>query len=647
MCFRFFKIVILVAYLSIVNIHEILKKHWGYDSFRPFQEDIINAILEKRDTVALLPTGGGKSICFQIPALVQDGLCIVISPLIALMKDQVENLKKRGISSEFLNSRQMQNEQISIMDKCKNGSIKFLYIAPERLQSDTFTLRLEKLKISLIAIDEAHCISQWGYDFRPDYLKINELRHKRPEVPFIALTASATPEVLQDIQQHLEMKNANVFRASFTRENLSFVVRKTETKREQLLDILRKVSGSAIVYVRSRRDAQNLSEWLQKQQISASFYHAGLNFDERSERQNDWTQSCTRVIVSTNAFGMGVDKPDVRVVIHYEPAESLEAYYQEAGRAGRDGKKAFAVLLYETHDLERLESRKKDDNPTNAEIKNIYNQLLADAQIQLGSGANTSFELDLAIFSKKYNYTANKILSTLNILEYHKLLRYNDSIGEKPKVQITVSNQTLARFMSENPKSENVLKLLLRTTPGIFENALSINEDILSAKLNIGKSDFIKHLQFLQTHNVLRYEKRPEKPLVQLLHNRLPAEGLGLDFPFIEKRTKGNIERIENIKHYTQQNVQCRAVFIANYFGEKNTEDCGVCDVCIDNKKKAPVDFERYFAEIKIALNEPKNITEISATLKLSTAKTRELLDWCLASGSIKKNDNGFFESAQ
>ncbi|HEY0262036.1 MAG TPA: ATP-dependent DNA helicase RecQ, partial [Chitinophagales bacterium] len=519
--------------------------------FRPLQEEIISSVLARRDTVALLPTGGGKSICFQIPALAQDGLCIVISPLIALMKDQVESLKKRGISAEFLNSRQMLNEQISIMDKCENGSIKFLYIAPERLQSDTFALRVEKLKICLIAIDEAHCISQWGYDFRPDYLKINELRHKRPDVPFIALTASATNEVLQDIQQRLEMKNAHVFRASFSRENLAYVVRKTETKREQLLDIFRKVNGSGIVYVRSRKSAQTLAEWLQKQNISASFYHAGLNMDERNERQNDWMQNRTRIIVSTNAFGMGVDKPDVRVVAHYEPAESLEAYYQEAGRAGRDGQKSYAVLLYETQDLERLEARKKEDNPTNAEIKTIYNQLLSDEQIQFESGAGNSFEFDLAFFCKKHNFSATKVLNALNILEYNELLRLSDSFGEKPKVQISVSNQTLARFMSENPKSENVLKLLLRTTPGIFENALAINEDILSAKLNIAKSDFIKQLQFLQIHNVLRYEKRPEKPLIQLLQNRLPIESFTLDFSFIEKRTKSNVERLETIKHYT------------------------------------------------------------------------------------------------
>lgn len=627
------------------TVYEILKRYWGYDSFRPLQEEIVNSVLEGRDTVVLLPTGGGKSVCFQVPSLAQNGLCIVISPLVALMKDQVENLKKRGISAEFLNSRQTLNEQISIMDKCENGLIKFLYIAPERIQCDTFALRLEKLKIALIAVDEAHCISQWGYDFRPDYLKINELRHKRPDVPIIALTATATPDVLQDIQQRLEMKNSRVFRASFSRKNLSFVVRKTETKREQLLDILRKVSGSAIVYVRSRKDAQNLSEWLKKQAVSASYYHAGLHFDERNERQNDWTQNRIRVIVSTNAFGMGVDKPDVRTVIHYEPAESIEAYYQEAGRAGRDGKKSFAVLLYETHDLERLESRKKGDNPVSSEVKYIYNQLLADEQIHLESGAGISFEFDLGFFCKKSGFSANKVLNALNILQYHELLRYSDSIGEKPKVQITVNNETLYRFMSENPKLESVLKLLLRTTPGIFQNRLPINEDILATKLNIPKSDFIAQLQYLHKRNILYYEKRPEKPLIQLLQNRLPTDSIVLDFTFIEKRIKSNTERIENVKFYTQQTMQCRAAFIATYFGEKNTENCDLCDICIEKKKKEPLDFDRYFAEIKTVLNSPKTIVEISETIKLSVPKTRELLDWCVASGGVKRDEYGKYEN--
>lgn len=622
---------------------EILKKYWNYDTFRPLQEEIIASILAKQDTLALLPTGAGKSLCFQIPALAKEGFCVVISPLIALMKDQVENLRKRNISAAYLNSRQTLNEQIRIMDDCENGNIKFLYVSPERLRSDVFLLRLEKLKLNLIAVDEAHCISQWGYDFRPDYLKLGNIRELRPDVPIIALTASATESVLIDIASHLNLHDANIFKGSFLRPNLSFVVRNVEAKREQLLDILKKVSGSGIVYVRSRRDAQTLADWLQKQSISASFYHAGLNMDERNTRQDDWQQNKTRIMVSTNAFGMGVDKADVSLVIHYEPAESLEAYYQEAGRAGRNGKKAYAVLLYERNDLERLETRKKGDNPTPDEIKNIYERLLVDFNVPIHSGVGENLELDLGEFCKKHSYTANKVLNALNILEYHELLRYNDSVGEKPKVQISVSNQTLYRFMSENPKSENLLKLLLRTTPGIFESALVINEDILSVKLNISKTELINQLLFLQKTNIIRYEKRPEKPLISLLQNRLPIEHIALDVAFIEKRTKSNINRLENIKHYALQNTLCRSVFIANYFGEKNADKCGVCDVCLGQKNEQNFDYKHYFSALQEALTAPKNISQISQAIKLNATKTRELLEWCLSTGSVKKNGEGFY----
>lgn len=622
---------------------EILKKYWNYDTFRPLQEEIIASVLAKHDTLALLPTGAGKSLCFQIPALAKEGLCVVISPLIALMKDQVENLQKRKISAAYLNSRQTLNEQISIMDACENGSIKFLYVSPERLRSDVFLLRLEKLKLNLIAVDEAHCISQWGYDFRPDYLKIGNIRELRPDVPIIALTASATKSVLADIASNLNFHDTKIFKGSFLRPNLSFVTRHVEAKREQLLDILKKVSGSGIVYVRSRREAQTLAEWLERNTISTSFYHAGLTMDERNARQDDWQQNKTRVIVSTNAFGMGVDKADVRLVIHYEPAESLEAYYQEAGRAGRNGQKAYAVLLYERNDLERLEARKKEDNPTSDEIKNIYERLLVDFNVPIHSGIGENWELDLALFCKKNDFTANKVLNALSVLEYHELLRYSDSIGEKPKVQISVSNQTLYRFMSENPKSENLLKLLLRTTPGIFESALTINEDILAAKLNISKTDLINHLQFLQKTNIIRYEKRPEKPLVQLLQNRLPLEHIALDFTFIEKRIKGNTERLETIKHYTQQKTQCRSVFIANYFGETNATKCGICDVCLGQKNEQDFNYRHYFSVLQEVLSTPKSIAQISQAIKLGTARTRELLDWSLSTGSIQKDENGLY----
>jgi len=619
----------------------ILKKYWGYDSFRPLQGAIVQSVLDKKDTVVLLPTGGGKSLCFQVPALLMNGVCIVISPLIALMKDQVENLQKRGIKAAYINSEHSSTKQIEILDNCEFGGVKLLYIAPERIQSEAFQLRIRQLNISLIAIDEAHCISQWGYDFRPSYLKINTIREICPTVPIIALTASATNEVLKDIQVRLDLKTPAIFKGSFARPNLVYVNRETETKKEAILEIIKRVSGSGIVYVRNRKETQNLAFWLREQGISADHYHAGLSMSDRKTKQDAWTNNKTRIIVSTNAFGMGIDKPDVRTVIHFAPPDSIEAYYQEAGRGGRDGQKAFAVLLYEKHDIAQLEKKKQTDIPNSNDVKQIYDSLLGSHQIAINGGAGTQFEFDLSRFCKVNNLSFNKVISTLKILEYHELISYNESTIERPKVQIIVSNETLTRFMQNNKKVEPLVKLMLRTSPGIFEQPININEHLLGQKLQLSKADFDRQMSFLKNSSIIFYSKSDETPIIKLLKDRLAMDDMGLDADFIHKRGNAMIERIEAINNYVLQKTLCRSVVIASYFGEKFENVCGVCDVCLANKKSEKIDFDALYTQLTDLLQTPKKITEIADALKTSTLVANQLLEWGLSMNKIIKTEDG------
>lgn len=619
----------------------ILKKYWGYGSFRPLQGAIVQSVLDKKDTVVLLPTGGGKSLCFQVPALLMNGVCIVISPLIALMKDQVENLQKRGIKAAYINSEHSSTKQIEILDNCEFGGVKLLYIAPERIQSEAFQLRIRQLNISLIAIDEAHCISQWGYDFRPSYLKINTIREICPTVPIIALTASATNEVLKDIQVRLDLKTPAIFKGSFARPNLVYVNRETETKKEAILEIIKRVSGSGIVYVRNRKETQNLAFWLREQGISADHYHAGLSMSDRKTKQDAWTNNKTRIIVSTNAFGMGIDKPDVRTVIHFAPPDSIEAYYQEAGRGGRDGQKAFAVLLYEKHDIAQLEKKKQTDIPNSNDVKQIYDSLLGSHQIAINGGAGTQFEFDLSKFCKVNNLSFNKVISTLKILEYHELISYNESTIERPKVQIIVSNETLTRFMQNNKKVEPLVKLMLRTSPGIFEQPININEHLLGQKLQLSKADFDQQMSFLKNSSIIFYSKSDETPIIKLLKDRLAMDDMGLDADFIHKRGNAMIERIEAINNYVLQKTLCRSVVIASYFGEKFENVCGVCDVCLANKKSEKIDFDALYTQLTDLLQTPKKITEIADALKTSTFVANQLLEWGLSMNKIIKTEDG------
>jgi ATP-dependent DNA helicase RecQ len=637
-----------VAEKTITDLQpeEILVKYWGHQSFRPIQRDIIESVLAGTDTLALLPTGGGKSICFQLPALMRDGICVVISPLIALMKDQVENLNSREIGAAFLHGNLNLNEQISIMDNCEFGKTKFLYVSPERLQNETFIARIKEMKVCHIAVDEAHCVSQWGYDFRPAYLKIKQLRDVLPDVPIIALTASATPDILKDISLQLALDAPKTFSASFLRPNLSFVIRTTDDKRNEIIHILSKIKGSAIVYVRSRKQTVEIANWLRKTNVDADFYHAGLSYQERNQKQVNWTNANNKVMVCTNAFGMGIDKPNVRSVIHLQPPDSLEAYYQEAGRAGRDGKKAFAVLLFNGDDVEPLNAPKAEYFPTVAELKNFYDELIGNNKIAFHSGIGEKFEFNLVDYCKTHNLLPQKVSNMLNALEYHELLTYEESIFEKPRVKIAVSNITLSQYIQQHKKAEPLLKILIRTSPGIFEFPITINENIIAKKLAISLEKLIAQLNYLHDSEVIEYHKTNDRPTIFLLKDRLKKDELLLDAQFLQKRMDVVLDRAKYIKAYCTQNLQCRSQFIAAYFGEKNASLCGICDICLQQKKQQPIDFESLFPKLMTILQKPLNVRDIATELKMDVTKTNSLLEWAIAAQKIKINEEGNYTNA-
>jgi ATP-dependent DNA helicase RecQ len=497
----------------------ILKRYWNHDQFRPLQAEIVASVLKGHDTLALLPTGGGKSVCFQVPAIVLNGLCIVITPLIALMKDQVEQLKRKEIVAVAIHSGLSRKEIDILLDNCIYGPVKFLYVSPERLQTEIFIERVKKMNVALIAIDEAHCISQWGYDFRPPYLKIADLRDLKPEAPVIALTASATAIVQADIMDRLKFrKDYQQFHKSFARDNLSFVVRKTESKEKQLLNILGKVKGSAILYVRSRKATQDIAAWLIKRNISASFYHAGLDFEDRSKRQDEWIQNKTRVMVATNAFGMGIDKPDVRVVIHLDLPENLEAYYQEAGRAGRDGRRAYAVILFQESDLINLKQKTEQAHPEPETIRNIYQGLANYFQLAEGSAEGQSYDFDLNEFAERFHFHVSEAYSGLKKLEEEGFIQFNESYYNPSHLHLLLDKAKLYEFQIANARFDPVIKMLLRLYGGeMVSGFVKINESYVARALNLRTEEMISILKFLNDSNVVAYEPRKDKPQITFL----------------------------------------------------------------------------------------------------------------------------------
>jgi len=579
------------------------------------QEEIINSILEEKDTLALLPTGGGKSICFQVPAMQKEGVCIVVSPLIAVMKDQVQNLKRICVKAITLYSG-MRKEAIDIaLDNCVYGDVKFLYLSPERLSSDLFLARFKKMKVSFIAVDEAHCISQWGYDFRPAYLKIAELRSIKPELAVLALTATATKEVAVDIQKQLLFTKQNLLQKSFLRSNLSYSVLYESAKYTKLIDILNKVKGCGIVYVQNRRQTKEIAELLINNGHSASFYHAGLSNDQRDSRQQDWIADKTRIIVATNAFGMGIDKPNVRVVVHLTLPDSLEAYFQEAGRAGRDGKKAYAVLLYNEADKLKKERILRETMPSLDEITEVYEKLGNYFQLAIGSGKEKMFPFDISDFCGQNKLGVLKVYNALKFLEYDEYLLLSESVNLYSKVTVKCSRKVLEDFIDRQKKYKDLFKLLLRSYGGMFDGYTKIKEQYLANKMNLNIGEIKTALRYLEKQNLIIYNEQNNQPFIFFLEQRLETKDLLLNAKNIKNRIRIFEKKHQEMLAYAEKKDLCRSQKLLSYFGEDSSSLCGICDVCLG-----------------------RNNTEISMIeIEVITKKVKKvLLDKCVSLDALK-----------
>lgn len=630
------------------KIHEILKEYWGYDTFRPLQEDIINSVLTGNDAMVLLPTGGGKSLCFQVPALAMDGICIVISPLIALMKDQVENLKKRGVQAEAIFSGMHFNEIDRILDNCVYGKIKLLYISPERLRTELFIERLKKMKVSLLAIDESHCISQWGYDFRPAYLHIVKIKEYIADVPIIALTATATTRVKKDILEKLEMEEAAVFQKSFERENLSYSVLYEESKREKLIDILQKVKGTGIVYVRSRKKTEEVSKFLKENKISADFYHGGLKTEERNKKQNDWIENKVRIIVCTNAFGMGIDKPDVRIVVHLGLPESLEEYYQEAGRAGRDERKSYAVLLHQPKDNDELTYRFESSMPKLEIIKQVYHALGSHLQIAIGSGLGHNYDFDMQDFAGNYNLKPIHVFHSILFLENEGYIQMTDGFFISSQLMFKVDRHQLYNFQVKQENFNMLVKAILRNYEGVMEDFCRIDERVLAKVLARPYKEIIEQLKKLKEYKIVDYIPQTETPQITYLFPRLDRGNLKLDAERYLFRYQVKKKNIEAVIKYASGKSLCRSKKLLIYFDEKNAKPCGICDVCLGRNDKRIKVKELYKIETLVTGSLQKKsktvdqiITEFSSIRKEKIIETIRLL---MDEGSLKLDKNNVLQ---
>lgn len=598
--------------MAIIDIHKILKQYFGFSAFRAQQEEIIRAVLEGNDVLALLPTGGGKSICYQVPALAKEGICLVVSPLIALMKDQIDHLHRKNITAFSLHSGQSFYEVRQTFKAVANSNCKFFYVSPERLQTKLFKEWLPSLNINLIAVDEAHCISQWGYDFRPPYLKIAEIRSEFPKVPIIALTASATPDVQQDICEKLIFKNYNVFRQSFAKPNLSFSSFRLSSKYNKLKEILQKVPGSALVYCKNRKRTKDIAALLQSDNISASFYHAGLTAAERSQRQQDWINNQTRVMVCTNAFGMGIDKPDVRVVVHVDVPECLENYYQEAGRAGRDGKKAYAVLLYSDAEMKDMEKLSDQKFPLIYDIRKVYQSLCNYLQIPEGSGEGEYFDFDIKEFCLRWKLEVNMVMNVLKTLEQAGYLAFSETVFTSSKIEFITGKEYLHSFENEKPLLIPIIKCLLRTYEGIFTNIVSINENAIAKTMHQTVDDIKKQLQLLTHCSIINYQPQKDSPQVCFLYNRIAKEEITIDQQAYKKRKSLYEYRIRNMIRYAVNMKVCRSEMVRKYFGEKETEACGICDACLNKSKNISLtQIQEISEQIKNVLAKPMTLQQI------------------------------------
>lgn len=628
----------------MTDYRKILKQYWGYDNFRGIQEDIIRSIGEGRDTLGLMPTGGGKSITFQVPALAQEGLCLVITPLIALMKDQVRNLRERGIKATAIYSGMTREEIVIALENCIFGNYKFLYVSPERLDTEIFQIKLRSMHVSLITVDESHCISQWGYDFRPAYLKIADIRQLLPGVPVIALTATATPEVVSDIQQRLQFRQENVFRMSFERKNLAYVVRHTEDKESELLHILQHVNGSGIVYTRNRKKTKEISLFLNRNHITATFYHAGLNDETKDSRQKAWLKGEFRVMVATNAFGMGIDKPDVRVVIHADVPDSPEAYFQEAGRAGRDGMKAYAVLLFCARDKITLKQRVSDTFPEKSYIRKIYEDINFYYQMAMGDGRGCTFAFNIDEFCRNFKHFPVQTDSALKILTRAGYLEYTDEQDNASRIMFTITKEELYRIREQSEDTEKLLRILLRSYTGLFTDYAYISEDNLSTRSGLSKQQIYETLLSLSRQHILHYIPAKKTPYIIYTRERQETERVYLSKEVYEDRKESYVQRINAMIEYAESENRCRSRMLLRYFGEKNEHNCGQCDVCLQQHQSGlkSGEFEAISQQLQALLKEnPLSLQEIKDKIQVPENQLMKVVSY-LVSEEIIRQENGY-----
>lgn len=607
--------------------HEVLKTYWGYDLFRPLQEEIIQSVLTGNDTLALLPTGGGKSICFQVPAMCLEGICLVITPLVALMVDQVENLERIGISATAMHSGMGGRELDYAFSKCLEGKANFLYISPERLETRKFQEKLRQLNVTLIAVDEAHCISQWGYDFRPPYLRIAAIRNIFPQCNILALTATAVPKVVKDIQQKLEFKKHNVFTKSFVRNNLAYIVSREEDKLKKLLRICNGVQGCGIVYVRNRKLTREVADFLVSQGIKAGYYHAGLEPAIRNQRQHDWMNNKTRVIVATNAFGMGIDKPEVRFVVHLDMPENLEAYYQEAGRAGRDGKKSYAILLFNEHDIVNTKRNVELAWPDPDVVRLVYQAIGNFLQLPVGAGKDKSFDFEIDKFCSNYNIKPVTAFHAIKILERDGYLSVNEVWDQPSRLMFTCSREDLYIYQMNNPQTDKIIRLILRSYSGVFTDYIKISENEIARRSGLDSPLVVLALKEIQKAGLIDYIQQNQKPQIIFITERLDSNDIVLSKTFYTERKKEAFQKFDAIVAYAESEIDCRSLTLVRYFGENNSQRCDVCDTCL-KRNRAELDAKKS-VKIEKEIEKIVKVHSISITdiiKKMPDCKENEVL---------------------